>query len=137
MKKLIIFIVFTIITSISYSQDNLSVIFSTFIREPQDTIECDLIIWKKIDDFQYIVRSKHFFNQTMISLSEGNYFIQYIVDDNILYEDNMVIDENPSVAVYNVLYKPIMLKYFDFSRVIHLTPGAIDLATRKDIYIEF
>ena len=136
MKKLFTAIMLLLCIN-GYGQD-LSVIFATFIDINQgDTIPCEVYIYKQTEDESYLLKTKAFKNRTMFSLSEGTYILCYISNDKIIHKDILYLDENPSVIVNNLLSKPIPLKDFDFSNVIHLTPGAVDLATRKYIYIEF
>jgi len=136
MKRILITILFIIISSFIYSQ-NLSVVYSLFVDlNPKDTVECDLTIWKKVDN-EYIIKNKHFRNRTMISLSEGEYTLQYKVDNKVIHTYKFTLYEEPSMIVVNLLQKPIPLIKFDFNNIYFLDPASIDLATRKIIYIEF
>lgn len=136
MKRIFLALLFSIISSYIYSQD-LSVIYSLFVDlNPKDTVECDLTIWKHVEN-NYIVKNKHFRNRTMISLSEGTYTIQYKVNSKVIHTYKFSLEKEPSVIVVNLLQKPVPLEEFDFNNVYFLDPAAVDLATRKIIYIEF
>lgn len=136
MKRLILSIALVAMSLIGYGQE-LSLIFSRVIKETPDTVWCELKVWQKGPDGFYSLRSKEFADQMMISLAPGEYFLEYSACDSILYCDQLVLNEEPSTIIFNLLLEPTPLTTFDFSRAIFVTPEIYYFVNRKEVYMEF
>ena len=129
------FLIFTTLTS--FSQDNLSVVYTNIIRDDLTDVYCKVYVAKQLPDTTFIFRTKEFKNQSMISLSEGEYRFYYCYSDTIVFIEHVTITTTPSVMVFNILIPNIPLINFNFGRVIFASAGMFELTNRKDTYMEF
>lgn len=116
-----------------------TVIYSNIIMESEtDTIFGELVVYKHLDDSTYLMKSKKFRNQSMVSLDPGTYKMCYYFNDRS-FIDNIVIHDDESAIIINILENPMSLMNFDFSKVIQPTVGIINMMMeRKNIvYMEF
>ena len=115
-----------------------SVVYSRLLRGSQDTVWCDLFIWKQVSEDAFTYRIFNFYNQDMISLDSGTYIFQYIVGEKEVFVEKLRL-EKESVVVLNILVEPTPLGDFDFSKVIYLKPEEFEIAIdrKRVIYIEF
>lgn len=136
MKKILFFLL--LLWGFTLSAQDQSVVYSRLIKGSQDTVWCDLFIWKKLNEDTFVYKIFNFYNQDMISLDSGTYIFQYIVGENEIFVEKLKL-EKESIVVLNVLVEPTPLRDFNFSEVIYLRPEEFDIAiSRKRItYIEF
>lgn len=116
-----------------------SVVFGNILREnPNDTIYGKLTIYKSIDDSTYLFREKQFRNQSMVSLDTGEYVFQFEFKEREFVE-RLVIQDEESIIIYNILENPMGLELFKFSDAIFLNSEMVELAirNRKTVYIDF
>lgn len=116
-----------------------SVVFGNILREnPNDTIYGKLTIYKSIDDSTYLFREKQFRNQSMFSLDTGEYVFQFEFKEREFVE-RLVIQDEESIIIYNILENPIGLELFKFNDAIFLNSEMVELAirNRKTVYIDF
>jgi hypothetical protein len=121
----------------SFSQDNLSVVYTNIIKDDLINVHCKVYVAKQLQDTTFVFKSKEFRNQTMISLSEGEYRFYYCYLDTIVFVEHVTITATPAVMVFNLLIPNIPLIDFDLGKVIFATNGMFDLTMRKDSYMEF
>jgi hypothetical protein len=123
--------------SFLYAQDR-ETIYSRFIKETEDTLWCDMVIWKKTTEADYVFRELKFYNQSMVSVPPGEYVLQYFIDGREVYQDRLEISENESIIILNILEKPMPLQDFDFGKAIYLSVESFFLARDQRVtYIEF
>ncbi len=116
-----------------------SIVYSSIINESgRDTILGELVIYKHVSDSTYLIRTKKFKNQSMVSLDPGEYIMCYYFDDRS-FIDIVRIYDGESIIIINILEKPVSLVDFDFLKAIQPTPGLTDLMIGKkmEVYIEF
>lgn len=134
--KTLYLLAFIIISNITFSQ---SIVFGHIIKENQhDTINGNLTVYRQINDTTFVIKEKKFRNESMISLDPGKYiFVYQFLDQEFI--ENITIGDSESVIIFNIFEAPQSISEFDFSKVIYVTPGMVELSIRrrKDIYIEF
>lgn len=136
MKKLAL-ILTLVLSSLSTLGQEPALVFSRFIKDTPDTVWCDLHIWKKMGDGTYVIKTKRFHDQTMLSLNRGEYVFQYWVCDNVVFTDQLVLRDDAETVIMNILLKPETLARFDFSRAVYADPILYDFIGRRYSYIEF
>ena len=136
MKKLAFACILALVCTVVRGQDP-SLIFARFIKDSPDTVWCNLNVWKKVDSEEYIVKTKRFHDQTMLSLDKGEYVFEYIVCDSGIFVDRLVLNGAAETVIMNILLEPTPLEKFDFSKVISADPILYEFINRRFVYMEF
>jgi|JI9StandDraft_1071089.scaffolds.fasta_scaffold71390_2 hypothetical protein len=136
MKRLLFVLTVLLFSVISNGQEP-SLIFSRIVKETPDTVFCTLAIWQKGLDGTYEVKKKEFADQTMISLSSGEYVLQYSTCDSILFIQTLKLDDEPATVILNLILESTSFATFDFSRAVFVSPEIYNFVNRKEVYIEF
>lgn len=136
MKTIITTLLFLLSFSI-FSQKQ-SIIYSNLINKHQDTVWCDLFVWKHHPDNNYSHRVFRFYNQSMIALDTGTYTMQYVINNSSVFNEEITLNEE-SVIILNIPETRVPLSTFDFAEVVALKPEEFELAIdrRKIIFVEF